>query len=41
MQGANRALSVEGIVISPTGLSIKADALFEACRRYRAASRCA
>jgi hypothetical protein len=41
VQGANRALSVEGIVISPTGLSIKADALFEACRRYRAASRCA
>jgi hypothetical protein len=40
MQGANRALSVEGIVISPTGLSIKADALFEACRRCRAASRC-
>jgi hypothetical protein len=37
MQGANRALSVDGIVISPTGLSIRADALFEACRFYRAA----
>jgi len=41
IQGANRALGVEGIVISPTELSIRADALFEACRRYRAASSCA
>lgn len=39
MQGANRALSVDGIVISPTGLSIKAEALFDACCLYRAASQ--
>jgi len=38
MQAANRALSVDGVVISPTGLSIKADALLDACCCYRAAS---
>lgn len=39
MQAANRALVVDGVVISPTGLSINADRLFEACRRFRAASQ--
>ena len=39
IQGANRALGVEGIVISPTELSIRADALFKACRRYRACAQ--
>jgi hypothetical protein len=39
MQGANRALSVDGIVISPTGLSIKPGALLDACCFYRAASQ--
>jgi hypothetical protein len=39
VQAANGALGVDGVVISPTGLSMNADALFEACGRYRAASR--
>jgi hypothetical protein len=38
MQAANRAFSVDGVVISPTGLAINADALFDACSCYRAAS---
>ena len=39
VQAANGALGVDGVVISPTGLSMNADALFEACGRYRAASQ--
>lgn len=38
MQAANRAFSVDGVVISPTGLAINANALLDACCRYRAAS---
>jgi hypothetical protein len=38
VQAANGVLGVDGVVISPTGLSMNADALFEACGRYRAAS---
>ena len=39
LQAANHALGVEGVVISPIGLSINAATLFDVCCRYRAASR--
>ena len=37
IRAGNRAFSVDGVVISPTGLALNADALFDACLRYRAA----
>jgi hypothetical protein len=38
LQAANRALGVDGVLISPTGLSINAASLFDVCCRYRAAN---
>jgi hypothetical protein len=39
LQAANHALGVDGVLISPTGLSIDAAALFDVCCRYRTAKR--